>query len=414
MKILILGSGGREHALGWAISQNPKCTSLISAPGNAGLAELGECFPLDIENPEAVVDFAMEQEVDFVVIGPEAPLATGVADALRGANTLCFGPSADAAQLEASKSFTKEICTACNAPTADYAFFSELDAALEYLASQPTPIVIKADGLAAGKGVTVAMTQAEAVAALEHIFSTAGSAVVIEEFMEGEEASFFVLSDGKTALPMGTAQDHKRAYDGDEGPNTGGMGAYSPAAVMTKAITQKAMDEIIQPTLDEMVRRGIPFQGVLFAGFMIKDGQPRLVEYNVRFGDPEIQAIAMRLGGQVLDLLLASAEGTLDKASVNWAKDHALSVVMAAKGYPGDYAKGEPIGGLAERSPQVKVFHAGTRLDDGQVISNGGRVLAITARAETLQDAHDRAYARLRRIDWPGGFSRSDIGWRSL
>ncbi len=414
MKILILGSGGREHALAWAISQNPKCTSLISAPGNAGLAELGECFPLDIENPDAVVDFALEQAVDFVVIGPEAPLATGVADALRGANVLCFGPSADAAQLEASKSFTKEICTACNAPTADYAFFSELDAALEHLQSHPAPIVIKADGLAAGKGVTVATTQAEAIAALEAIFTDAGSAVVIEEFMEGEEASFFVLSDGKTALPMGTAQDHKRAFDRDEGPNTGGMGAYSPAPIMTKTVTQKAMDEIIQPTLDEMARRGTPFQGVLFAGFMIKDGQPRLVEYNVRFGDPEIQAIAMRLGGQVLDLLLASAEGTLDKTTVNWAKDHALSIVMAAKGYPAAYAKGEPIGGLAERSPQVKVFHAGTRIEGGQVVSNGGRVLAVTARGESLQDAHDRAYSRLRRIDWPGGFSRSDIGWRSL
>ncbi len=414
MKILILGGGGREHALAWAINQNPKCTSLLCAPGNAGIAGIAECVALDIEDGETVAKFAKEQAVDFVVIGPEAPLATGVADALRGENILCFGPTADAAQLEASKSFTKEICAACNAPTASYAFFTELEPARAYIHEHGAPIVIKADGLAAGKGVTVAMDEAQALAALDDIFSGAGGAVVIEEFMEGEEASFFVLSDGKTALPIGTAQDHKRAFDKDEGPNTGGMGAYSPAPVMTEAVTQKAMDEIIQPTLDEMSRRGTPFQGVLFAGFMIKNGQPRLVEYNVRFGDPEIQAIAMRLGGQILDLLLASAEGTLDQAKVNWADDHALTIVMAAKGYPGSYAKGETIAGLEERSPQVKVFHAGTAIVDGEVVSNGGRVLAITARGETLKDAHDRAYARLKRIDWPGGFTRSDIGWRAL
>ena len=414
MNILILGGGGREHALAWAISQNPKCTRLFCAPGNAGIAELAECVALDIEDGAAVAAYASAHKIDFVVIGPEAPLAVGVADAVRGAGIMCFGPSAEAAHLESSKSFTKEICAACGAPTAESAFFTNLEKARAYVKSTGAPIVIKADGLAAGKGVTVAMDLPEALSALDGIFAAHGAAVLVEEFMEGEEASFFVLSDGKTALPMGTAQDHKRAFDNDEGPNTGGMGAYSPAPIMTPAITKKAMDEIVQPTLDEMAKRGTPFQGVLFVGLMIKGGQPRLVEYNVRFGDPEIQAIAMRLGGQVLDLLLATAEGTLADTSVNWANDHALTIVMAAKGYPGGYAKGEVIGGLGERSPQVKVFHAGTAKSGEDVVSNGGRVLAITARGETLKDAHARAYARLGRIDWPGGFARTDIGWRAL
>ncbi len=414
MNILILGGGGREHALAWAISQNPKCTRLFCAPGNAGIADVAECVALDIEDGAAVAAYAQAHEIDFVVIGPEAPLAVGVADAVRGAGILCFGPSAEAAHLESSKSFTKEICAACGAPTADSAFFTDLEKARAHVESLGAPIVIKADGLAAGKGVTVAMELPEALTALDDIFAAHGAAVLVEEFMEGEEASFFVLADGKTALPMGTAQDHKRAFDRDEGPNTGGMGAYSPAPIMTPTITKKAMDEIVQPTLDEMAKRGTPFQGVLFVGLMIKSGQPRLVEYNVRFGDPEIQAIAMRLGGQVLDLLLATAEGTLADTSVNWANDHALTIVMAAKGYPGEYAKGEVIGGLGERSPQVKVFHAGTAKSGADVVSNGGRVLAITARGETLKDAHARAYARLGRIDWPGGFARTDIGWRAL
>ncbi len=414
MKILILGSGGREHALAWAISQNPKCTGLLCAPGNAGIADVATCIALDIEDGAAVASYATAHKVDFVIIGPEAPLAVGVADAVRAAGITCFGPGAEAAHLESSKSFTKEICAACGAPTAASAFFTDLEKARAHVETTGTPIVIKADGLAAGKGVTVAMDLPEALAALDDIFNTHGAAVLVEEFMEGEEASFFVLSDGTTALPMGTAQDHKRAFDGDKGPNTGGMGAYSPAPIMTPAVTQKAMDEIVQPTLNEMAKRGTPFQGVLFVGLMIKGGQPRLVEYNVRFGDPEIQAIAMRLGGQMLDLLLATAEGTLADTSVNWADDHALTIVMAANGYPFEYAKGEVIGGLGERSPQVKVFHAGTAKSGDEVISSGGRVLAITARGETLADAHARAYARLKRIDWPGGFARTDIGWRAL
>jgi len=414
VKILILGGGGREHALAWAISQNPKCSKLLCAPGNAGIADLAECISLDIEDGAAVAAYATAHKVDFVIIGPEAPLAVGVADAVRHAGVSCFGPGADAAHLESSKSFTKEICAACGAPTAASAFFTDIKKARAYIENKGAPIVIKADGLAAGKGVTVAMALPEALTALDDIFSAHGAAVLVEDFMEGEEASFFVLSDGTTALPIGTAQDHKRAFDGDQGPNTGGMGAFSPAPVMTPDITQKAMDEIVQPTLDEMAKRGTPFQGVLFVGLMISDGQPRLVEYNVRFGDPETQAIAMRLGGQMLDLLLATAEGTLSEITVNWADDHALTIVMAAKGYPGEYAKGDVIGGLDERSPQVKVFHAGTVLDGKDVVSNGGRVLAITARGETLADAHARAYARLSRIDWPGGFARTDIGWRAL
>lgn len=414
MNILILGGGGREHALAWAINQNPKCAALFCAPGNAGIADIATCVQLDIEDGESVVAFALAEHIDLVVIGPEAPLAVGVADAVRSAGLSCFGPSADAAQLEASKSFTKEICATCDAPTAASAFFTDLEKARAYLEDKGAPLVIKADGLAAGKGVTVAMDTDTANQALEEIFSAHGAAVLVEDFMEGEEASFFVLSDGKTALPMGTAQDHKRAFDGDEGPNTGGMGAYSPAPVMTPAVIEKTMAEIVNPTLAEMSKRGTPFQGVLFVGLMIKDGQPRLIEYNVRFGDPEIQAIAMRLGGQMLDLLLATAEGTLADATVNWANDHALTIVMAAQGYPGSYAKGEAINGLGERSPQVKVFHAGTAMAGEQVVSNGGRVLAVTARGESLADAHARAYSRLKRIDWPGGFARSDIGWRAL
>ncbi|MGC9370072.1 MAG: phosphoribosylamine--glycine ligase [Paracoccaceae bacterium] len=420
MNILILGSGGREHALAWAIKQNPKCDRLICAPGNAGMAEIAECAALDIEDGGAVVTFAEENTVDFVVIGPEAPLAAGVADRLRAAGILCFGPSRAAARLEASKGFTKEICDACGAPTAGYARFDDAEAAKAYVREQGAPIVVKADGLAAGKGVIVAMDLDTALSAIDDMFGgefgAAGAEVVIEEFMEGEEASFFVLCDGENVLPVGTAQDHKRVGEGDTGPNTGGMGAYSPAPVMTDEVTAKALKEIVQPTVAEMARRGMPYQGVLYAGFMIKDGQPRLVEYNVRFGDPECQVLMMRLGAQVLDLLLACAEGKLDEAQVNWADDHAMTVVMAAKGYPGAYEKGSVIGGL-ERLPEDSshmVFHAGTREVDGKIAANGGRVLNVTARGANLQEARDRAYEMIGKIDWPEGFYRRDIGWRAL
>ena len=420
MNILILGSGGREHALAWAIKQNPKCDRLICAPGNAGMAEIAECAALNIEDGGAVVTFAEENTVDFVVIGPEAPLAAGVADRLREAGILCFGPSQAAARLEASKGFTKEICDACGAPTAGYARFDDAEAAKAYIRDQGAPIVVKADGLAAGKGVIVAMDLDSALSAIDDMFGgefgAAGAEVVIEEFMEGEEASFFVLCDGESVLPLGTAQDHKRVDEGDTGPNTGGMGAYSPAPVMTDEVTAKALEEIVKPTVAEMARRGTPYQGVLYAGFMIKDGQPRLVEYNVRFGDPECQVLMMRLGAQVLDLLLACAEGELGEARVNWAEDHAMTVVMAAKGYPGSYEKGSVIGGLEDlpEDSNHMVFHAGTRELDGRIIANGGRVLNVTARGASLQEARDRAYEMIGKIDWPEGFYRRDIGWRAL
>ena len=420
MNILILGGGGREHALAWAIAQNPKCDQLFCAPGNAGIAQVANCVDLNPEDGDAVVAFCSDESIGFVVIGPEAPLAAGVADALRGAGILTFGPSAAAAQLEVSKIFTKEICDACGADTAAYAHFTDAEAAKAYVRKQGAPIVIKADGLAAGKGVVVAMDLETALSAIDDMFGgafgAAGAKVVIEEFMEGEEASFFVLSDGENVLPIGTAQDHKRAFDGDKGPNTGGMGAYSPAPVMTDEITQKALDETIIPTIQEMAKRGTPFQGVLFAGFMIKDGRPRLVEYNVRFGDPETQPLMIRLGAQVLDALLACAEGNLAKTRINWADDHALSIVYAADGYPGSYEKGTVIDGLdgLNDGSTLHVFHAGTASQKGKIIATGGRVLAITARGETLQQAHDRAYASIEKINWPEGFYRNDIGYRAL
>jgi len=377
MNILILGSGGREHALAWAISQNPKCDRLYAAPGNAGMENLAECVALNPEDGVAVVQFCAQQAVDFVVIGPEAPLAAGVADALRSAGILTFGPSKEAARLEASKAFTKEICDACAAPTAGYARFTDTDNAIAYIKEKGAPIVIKADGLAAGKGVVVAMDEMQAITSVKDMlggaFGDAGTEVVIEEFMEGEEASFFILSDGKTALPVGTAQDHKRAFDGDEGPNTGGMGAYSPAPIMT--------DDVIK-----------------------------------KFGDPETQVLMMRLGAQVLDLLIATAEKRLDSIKVNWANDHALTIVMAADGYPGNYAKGTAINGVDKLPETVDLmtFHAGTKMSDGQLVSNGGRVLNVTARGKSLKEASKNAYKTIDQIDWPEGFYRKDIGWRAL
>ena len=420
MNILILGGGGREHALAWAIKQNPKTDRLIVAPGNAGIAQLAEVADVDVLDGAAVVAFCAENAVDFVIVGPGAPLATGVADATRAAGILTFGPSARAARLEASKAFTKEICDACAAPTAAYARFTSAEPARAYIRAQGAPIVVKADGLAAGKGVIVAMNEAEALDAIDDMFGgafgAAGAEVVIEEFMAGEEASFFILTDGVNALALGTAQDHKRVGDGDTGPNTGGMGAYSPAPVLTQAIQDQAMAEIVLPTIAEMAKRGTPYQGVLYAGLMIKDGKARLVEYNARFGDPECQVLMMRLGAQALDVLLACAEGRLGQAQVNWADDHALTVVMAAKGYPGAYDKGTIIHGL-KRLPEDSrhmCFHAGTVEKDGRIVANGGRVLNITARGDTLEEARNRAYAMIDHLDWPEGFCRSDIGWRAL
>lgn len=420
MNILILGSGGREHALAWAVMQNPKCDKLIVAPGNAGIAQIADCASFDIENGTAVVSFAEENAIDFVIVGPEAPLAAGVADRLREAGILVFGPSGAAAKLEASKSFTKEVCDAAKAPTAGYGHFTDAEAAKAHIRANGAPIVVKADGLAAGKGVIVAMDEQTALDAIDDMFGGAfggaGAEVVIEEFMEGEEASLFVLCDGEDILSVGTAQDHKRVGEGDTGPNTGGMGAYSPAPVLSAEIETKAMEEIIKPTMKVMAERGMPYQGVLYAGLMIKDGQPRLVEYNVRFGDPECQVLMMRLGAQALDLMQAAAEGRLAEAQVNWADDHAITVVMAAKGYPGSYEKGTQIKGLdalPEDSANM-VFHAGTKGEDGKVLATGGRVLNVTARGQSLKEARDRAYAMVDGVDWPGGFFRRDIGWRAL
>ena len=420
MNILILGGGGREHALAWAVMQNPKCDRLIVAPGNAGIGKIAECAALDITQGGVVATFAEENAIDFVIVGPEAPLAAGVADRLREAGVSVFGPSAAAARLEASKAFTKEICDAAGVPTAAWARFTEAEAARDYIRAQGAPIVVKADGLAAGKGVTVAMTEAEALEAMDAMFGgaygDAGAEVVIEAFMTGEEASFFVLCDGENVLPLGTAQDHKRIGEGDTGPNTGGMGAYSPAPVMTPEVTSRAMDEIILPTVAEMAKRGTPYQGVLYAGLMIENGAPRLVEYNVRFGDPECQVLMMRLGAQVMDAIQAASEGRLAEAQISWADDHAMTVVMAADGYPGGYEKGGEIRGL-EALPEDSshmVFHAGTAEVDGRIVASGGRVLNVTARGGTLAEARDRAYGMVGKIDWLGGVFRRDIGWRAL
>ncbi|MDO6587531.1 phosphoribosylamine--glycine ligase [Salipiger sp. 1_MG-2023] len=420
MNILILGGGGREHALAWAVMQNPKCDKLIVAPGNAGIAQIAECAALDVEDGGVVVEFAGENAIELVIVGPEAPLAAGVADALRDAGIPVFGPSKEAARLEVSKSFTKEICKAANAPTAGYGHFTDAASAKAYVARQGAPIVVKADGLAAGKGVIIATTVAEAEEAIDDMFGGAfggaGAEVVIEEFMTGEEASFFVLVDGTDILPIGTAQDHKRVGEGDTGPNTGGMGAYSPAPVLTDEIAQKALEEIIRPTMAEMARRGTPYSGVLYAGLMIENGVPRLVEYNARFGDPECQVLMMRLGAQALDLIHACAEGRLAGAQVTWADDHAMTVVLATQGYPGDYAKGSVIGGLNGLTEDsfTQMFHAGTAEVDGKVVATGGRVLNATARGATLAEAAQRAYALVDEVDWPEGFCRRDIGWRAL
>ena len=420
MNILILGSGGREHSLAWAIKQNPKCDNIFVAPGNAGIAQIAECIRIDILNAPQVVNTVKKHNIDFVIIGPEAPLAEGISDILKREGILTFGPSKASSQLETSKKFTKEICDASGAPTAEYRSFDSLEPALTYVEAKGAPLVVKADGLAAGKGVIVATDIEMAISAVHEIFSgsfgNAGASVVIEEFMEGEEASLFVLVDGETILPIGTAQDHKRVGDGDTGLNTGGMGAYSPAPILNEEILKKTVERIIRPTMREMVRRGMPFTGVLYAGLMIKESDPRLVEYNVRFGDPECQVLMMRLGGQILDALLSTAKGKLSDVKINWATDHSITVVMASNGYPGSYETGTEIVGLANlpSDSNFMCFHAGTEEKNGKVLANGGRVLNITTRAETLVKAQKSAYEMLETIDWPEGFYRKDIGWRAL
>ncbi len=418
MNVLIIGSGGREHALCWAVQKSPLLAKLYCAPGNGGIAELATCPALDAGDHRAVVDFCKKAEIGLVVIGPEDPLAAGLGDDLRAAGIPVFGPSAAAARLESSKGFMKDLCVANTIPTAAYARFQDLAAAEAHIRTHGAPIVVKADGLAAGKGVTVAMTENEALAAVADClggrFGQAGAEVVIEEFLEGEESSFFVISDGKTVAPFGTAQDHKRAFDHDQGPNTGGMGAYSPAPAMTDAMIARTMDEIITPTIAAMAAAGTPFQGVLYAGLMITDTGPKLIEYNVRFGDPECQVLMMRLESDMLEILTATSTGKLTPDLVAWRTDAALTIVMATRGYPGAYEKGSRIAGIGGDSDAGMIFHAGTRRDGDHLVACGGRVLNITARGGSVREARDRAYARLAGIDWPEGFYRSDIGWRAI
>ncbi|KQW31489.1 phosphoribosylamine--glycine ligase [Rhizobium sp. Root274] len=418
MKVLLIGSGGREHALAWKIAQSPLLTKLYAAPGNPGIAEEAELATLDTDDHGAVVAFCKDKGIDFVVVGPEAPLVAGIADRLREAGIAVFGPSAAAAQLEGSKGFTKDVCARFDIPTGAYQRFNNAPKAKAYVREQGAPIVIKADGLAAGKGVTVAMTLDEALAAIddcfEGAFGAAGAEVVVEAFLDGEEASFFCLSDGKSLLPLATAQDHKRVGDGDTGPNTGGMGAYSPAPVMTAEMVERTMKEIIEPTMRGMAEMGHPFQGVFFAGLMITAKGPELIEYNVRFGDPECQVLMMRLKSDLLPILYASATGTLDQVTAEWSEDPALTVVLASKGYPGAYEKATPIAALPQAGDGAKVFHAGTALKNGQLVATGGRVLNATARGETVAEAQASAYRLVDAVDWPNGFCRRDIGWRAI
>lgn len=420
MNILIIGSGGREHSLAWAVAQNPKCENLIVAPGNAGIAEIAVCADIDIYNNSQVLEFSQNNKIDLVIIGPEGPLANGISDLLRKGGIKVFGCSKEAARLESSKKFTKDLCKKVGVPTANFEFFNNPKKAKEYVIKQGVPIVIKLDGLAAGKGVVVARDQKTAFNAIDDFLdqkeSVLENKILIEEFLEGEEASFFVLSDGKNLLPIGSAQDHKTAYDNDQGPNTGGMGAYSPAPILTQSIMDLTIESIIKPTIEEMSNRGTPYKGVLFAGLMIRNGIPKLIEYNVRLGDPECQALMIRLGPQVLDLIIACVSTKLDQAKVNWADDHSVTIVLATKGYPGNYRNGSKIRFVEElKSDSLnQIFHAGTKRDNSSLIANGGRVLNITARGGSLLEARDRAYKTVEKIDWPEGFYRSDIGWRAL
>jgi phosphoribosylamine--glycine ligase len=420
MNILLLGSGGREHALAWKMASSPLADRLYCAPGNAGIAREAECVALDIADHGAVIAFCRARRIDLVVVGPEAPLCAGIVDDLEAAGIKAFGPTRAAARLEGSKGFTKDLCRDNGIPTAAYERFRAADQAKTYLREHRAPIVVKADGLAAGKGVVVAQTLAEAEAAIDMMFGgglgEAGGEVVIEEFLTGEEASFFALCDGGTALALTTAQDHKRAFDGDQGPNTGGMGAYSPAPNIDAALSARVMAEIITPTLRAMRALGAPYKGVLYAGLMITADGPKLIEYNARFGDPETQVLMLRLMSDLIPALLASRDGQLKSFDLRWYPDPALTVVMAAKGYPGNYARGSAIEGLDEAAKVegVEIFHAGTKADGNRILANGGRVLNVSAIGKTVREAQARAYEAISRIRWPEGFYRHDIGWRAV
>jgi phosphoribosylamine---glycine ligase len=420
MRVLVVGSGGREHALCWAIAASPLCDKLFCAPGNAGIAEEAECVAIAAMDLDGLVAFCRNQRIDFVVVGPEQPLVAGLVDRLEAAGIAAFGPSQDAAALEGSKGFTKDFCARHAVPTAAYRRFTDAASAKAYIATQAMPIVVKADGLAAGKGVTIAHSAAEAAAAVEAMlggrFGSAGAALVVEAFLAGEEASFFALVDGVHALPLAGAQDHKAVGDGDTGPNTGGMGAYSPAPCLTAALEAEIMARIIKPTVAAMAAEGRPFKGVLFAGLMLTTEGPQLIEYNTRFGDPECQVLMMRLKSDLLPALIAARDGALDDFDLRWRDETALCVVLAAKGYPGEPLKGTEIGGLAEagRREGVKIFHAGTREEGGRILADGGRVLGVTALGASAAEAQRKAYETVDRIDWPEGFCRRDIGWRAV
>lgn len=420
MNVLVIGSGGREHALCWSLSTSPLLEKLYCAPGNPGIAAIAECVPIAPGKQDELVAFAKENGIGFVMIGPEVPLIEGLADRFQAEGIKALGPSAKGAILEGSKGFVKDLCRDFDIPTAAYQRFTDAGAAKTFAATLGLPVVIKADGVAAGKGVIIAETRETADQAIDDIlggaFGAAGSELVVEEYLDGEEASFFALTDGTNVLPLIGAQDHKRAFDGDKGLNTGGMGAYSPAPVLTPDVIAKTVERILKPTVAAMRERGRTYVGVLFAGLMIKDGEPKLIEFNCRFGDPETQVILPRLKTDLLTVLLAACDGTLDRISLDWHDEVALTVVMAAKGYPGDYPKGSRIRGLEEAAtlPGVTIFHAGTAMKDGAIVANGGRVLNITATAPTVREARERAYAAVDTIDWPEGFCRRDIAWRAL
>ena len=420
MNVLLIGSGGREHALAWKLSQSPKCIKLYCAPGNAGIAQNAQCVALNVADHAAVIEFCNANDVEFVVVGPEAPLVAGLADDLNAAGIGVFGPSAYGAQLEGSKGFTKDLCAEFNIPTAAYKRYSNAETAKSELEGFGLPVVVKADGLAAGKGVVIAETTDDAIAAIDACFDgsfgEAGHEVVVEAFLDGEEASLFAICDGQSAMLLGTAQDHKRVGDGDTGPNTGGMGAYSPAPVMTQALIDQTMSEIIVPTLAGMHARGNPFKGILYAGLMITDKGPELIEYNVRFGDPECQVIMPRLKSDLLELMMEAANGSILSADAEWSDDTALTVVLASKGYPGSYEKGTVIENVdAAESKGALVFHAGTAEKDGQLTAIGGRVLNVTALGNSVTEAQiAAAYEAVDAIEWDNGFCRRDIGWRAV
>lgn len=423
MKVLVVGGGGREHALCWRLAASAKCETLWCAPGNAGIAEVADCLPIQPEDIEGILAFCRQRRPDLVVIGPEAPLVAGLVDRLAEAGIPAFGPTAAAAILEGSKGFMKDLCAKYGIPTAAYGRFKHPGPAMAFVHQLNGPVVVKADGLAAGKGVVVCLNADEAEAAIyaalrEGRFGVAGEEVVVEEFLEGEEVSFFALCDGQTALPLASAKDHKRVFDGDHGPNTGGMGAFTPAPLMTEALEERVMREVVLPTVEGMAAEGRPFHGVLFAGLMIgKDGAPKLLEHNVRFGDPECQVLMLRLESDLLTLLQAATEGRLSEMKPEWSPKAALTVVMAAEGYPGSYVKDTEIRGLeaAQEVPGVKIFHAGTyRSPEGALLSSGGRVLNICALGEDLAEARRRAYEAVDMIDWPEGFCRRDIGQAAI